>query len=101
MPAYLVAIIEVTDPARFAEYVKAVPAVIAKFGGSYLARAGTTEILEGASANSRVIVIEFPSFERASAFYHSADYQEVKKLRLGAATGSLVIVDGVPPQIMQ
>ncbi len=40
MPAYVIADLEVTDPAGFEEYRKGVPATIAAYGGRYLARGG-------------------------------------------------------------
>jgi uncharacterized protein (DUF1330 family) len=41
------------------------------------------------------VVLEFPTFERAKEFYYSPDYQELKKLRLEAAEGELVLAPGV------
>ncbi len=38
MPAYLIARVEVTDWTRYREYTQATPAVVAKFGGRFLAR---------------------------------------------------------------
>ena len=40
MPAYLVAEIEITDPAGYAEYGKVVPATVEKYGGKFLVRGG-------------------------------------------------------------
>ena len=47
MTAYVIADIEVTDPAAYEGYKSAVGATIAAFGGRYLSRAGHTEVLEG------------------------------------------------------
>ena len=38
MPAYLVVNIDVTDPTRYQEYIRAVPHTIEQYGGKYLAR---------------------------------------------------------------
>jgi hypothetical protein len=38
MPAYLIADIDVTDPAVFADYRRSTPAVVAIYGGRFLAR---------------------------------------------------------------
>ena len=47
MAAYVVANVEVTDPAAYEEYRAKVPGTIAAYGGRYLARAaGTAEVLE-------------------------------------------------------
>ena len=95
MSAYVIARIEITDWDRYREYVKATPAVIAKFGGRFIARGGETITLEGPAEKRRVVLIEFPSLDRARAFYDSLEYREVMKLREGAADASLVAIAGV------
>jgi uncharacterized protein (DUF1330 family) len=95
MSAYVIARIEITDWDRYREYVKATPAVIAKFGGRFIARGGETITLEGPAEKRRVVLIEFPSLDRARAFYDSPEYREVMKLREGAADASLVAIAGV------
>ena len=97
MPAYLIARVSVTDGDRFREYSKRTPGLIAKFGGKYLARGGEVVTLEGPEEAARVVLVEFPSLERIKAFYNSEDYQEARKLRVGAATGSLLAIEGLPP----
>ena len=93
--AYILAQIDVTNPQQYAEYTKLSPAAIEKFGGRFIARGGRSETLEGAPARGRVVVIEFPSFERAQAFYKSAEYQAARKVRDGAATVQFVLVEGI------
>jgi uncharacterized protein (DUF1330 family) len=93
--AYLLVQVDVTDVERYQEYGKHSPAIVAKYGGRYLARAGRTVTLEGTPAKSRVVVIEFPSMARARAFYDSAEYVAARKLRAGAGDAQFVIVEGV------
>ncbi|HEY7753293.1 MAG TPA: DUF1330 domain-containing protein [Steroidobacteraceae bacterium] len=95
MSAYIIAQIEITDPERYADYAKQVPATIAKFGGRYLARGGKAEALEGKLAGKRIAVVEFDSYERAKDWYESQDYAGPKALRRGASVSSLVLVDGL------
>ena len=92
---YILGQIEVTNPQQYAEYTKLTPAVIEKFGGRFVARGGRSETLEGGAANGRVVVIEFPSYERAQEFYRSAEYQAAKKMRAGAANVQFVLVEGL------
>jgi uncharacterized protein (DUF1330 family) len=47
MPAYFVAEVETTNSAGFEPYRAAVPATIARYGGRFLTRGGTTELIEG------------------------------------------------------
>jgi uncharacterized protein (DUF1330 family) len=43
------------------------------------------------------VLLEFPSYELASAFYKSHEYQRAKRLRDGAAEATFVLVDGYLP----
>ncbi len=96
MSAYLVAHLSVTDPTAFEDYRAAVPAVIARFGGRYLVRGGRVEVLEGEWRVPRLVILAFDSMEQARRFYDSPEYQEILPLRLGAAKGEVVLVEGVP-----
>ena len=95
MAAYLLARVEVTDWERYKEYTKKTPGAIAKYGGKFIIRAGDMVTLEGPEETRRVVLIEFPSLEKAKEFYYSREYQETKKLREGAATGQFLAIDGV------
>jgi uncharacterized protein (DUF1330 family) len=94
MAAYLVARLNVTDWEKFSEYQKSVPATIASHGGRYLARGGEMITFEGEKQPERTVLIEFPSLQRAREWYLSDEYQRLKKLRLRASTGTLIIVEG-------
>ena len=94
MPAYIIADVDVTDPEGYTEYRDKIPALIAAHGGRYLARGGTTEVLEGGWKPSRTVIVEFPSFERAEQFYNSPEYQSIKKLRDGAANVQFILIEG-------
>jgi uncharacterized protein (DUF1330 family) len=95
MAAYIIARIKVTDSARYREYTLRTPEVIARYDGRFVIRGGEVHTLEGPREQRRIVVLEFPTFERAKEFYYSPDYQELKKLRLEAAEGELVLVPGV------
>jgi uncharacterized protein (DUF1330 family) len=95
MPAYIIGRIHVRDKAQYAEYIKATPAIIAKYGGHFIARGGETAVLEGPEETGRVVIIEFPAMNDAKAFFHSEEYAEAKKLREGAAVAQFVVIDGV------
>lgn len=91
---YIIAQVDVTNPQAYGEYAKLSPGIIAKFGGRFLARAGRTVTLEGTPARSRVVIIEYPSFDRAQAFFSSPEYQQAKKQREGAANAQFILVEG-------
>ena len=93
--AYLLGQADVTNAQQYGEYATLTPAIVEQYGGRFLARAGRNVTLEGAKAPARVVVIEFPSFEKAQEFYNSPAYQAARKVRAGAATAQLVVVEGL------
>jgi len=97
MPAYVIATVEVTDPARYENYKQAAQAAIAAHGGRYLVRGGESELVEGQFPGSRFVVLEFAGLAAARGFVRSADYATAKAERDGAATMNMVIVEGLNP----
>src|SRR4249920_3702615 len=95
MPAYLVSTIEVHDPVGYEEYRKLVPPILAKYGGRFVVRGGTTEYKEGDWRPGRIVVVEFASLEKARAFYDSPEYTEAKHVRQRTSVGSVLFVEGV------
>jgi len=95
MPAYVIADVEVTDPATYEEYRKGVPATIAAHGGRYVARGGAVEVLEGDWIPRRAVILEFPSVERIKAWYDSPEYRPLRELRKRASNSRLVIIEGI------
>ncbi|HEX3984222.1 MAG TPA: DUF1330 domain-containing protein, partial [Acidisoma sp.] len=91
---YILAEVEVTDPALFETYRPLAAAAIAAFGGKYLVRGGATETLEGSGTPARMVLLEFPTTERAMEWYKSAQYQEALAIRAKAATTKLVLLTG-------
>ena len=95
MPAYVVVRVEVTDWGKYNEYLEVTPGTIAQYGGRFIARGGEMATLEGPEETRRLVILEFPSLAKAKTWYNSKEYQNAKKLRAGAAKGSLVAIDGV------
>jgi uncharacterized protein (DUF1330 family) len=95
MPAYVIAEVEVADPALYEQYRREVPATLAAFGGRFVVRGGAVEPLEGEWAPKRLVVLEFPDHAAAKAWWSSQAYAKPKALRQRSARTQLVIVDGV------
>jgi len=95
MAAYIVAHIEVTDPARYEEYRRQVAATITQYGGRFLVRGGATEVLEGSLRPGRVVILEFASIEQAKTWWDSPEYRPLRELRQRASTGDLFVVAGI------
>jgi uncharacterized protein (DUF1330 family) len=96
VPAYVVANVEIHDPERYRDYTAETPGSIARHGGRFVARAGRTEVLEGDWPFSRLVILEFPTYEQAKAWFDSGDYQDLRRIRLESADSLLVLVDGAP-----
>ncbi len=95
MAAYVIADIEVTDSAGFAEYQQKVPATIAAYGGRYLVRGGATEVLEGNWSPNRCVVLEFPDMAQLKTWYASPEYRPLIAIRERTTKSNLVIVQGM------
>jgi uncharacterized protein (DUF1330 family) len=94
MAGYVIAEVEVTDPAAYEEYRKLVPPTIAQYGGRFLVRGGQVETKEGGWSPGRLVVLEFPSLEQARRWYHSPEYAPALAIRLRAAKAKLLIAEG-------
>jgi len=94
MPAYIIAMVTVTKPDAYEKYRALAGQAVAKHGGRFLARGGRYEVLEGGFPGSRVVVLEFPSFDQAKTFYDSPEYLAAREQRRGAADLNLLVVDG-------
>jgi len=95
MSAYLVVEVDVKDTALYAEYKKLVPETITKYGGRYLTRGGRVETIEGNWTPARFVIVEFPSMERAKAWWASEEYAKAKAMRHAASTTQMVLAEGL------
>lgn len=95
MPAYVIAEVEVTDPKAYEAYKGMVAPTVEKFGGRYLVRGGEVVSKEGGWQPPRFVILEFPTRERAEAWYHSADYAPALALRSRASKSRLIIAEGL------
>ncbi len=95
MPAYMVVQATVTKPEQFTEYAQRMPALVEKYGGTYLVRGGEVESLEGDWGYQALIISEWPSMDQARAMWHSDEYAELKKTRAGAADVTVLLADGL------
>ena len=84
----------VTDAARWTDYVTQSKVALDKFGGRPIVRGGRCEVVEG-NGVARNVVLEFPSYEDALGYARSPEYAQAKKLREGAGTIDITVVEGV------
>ncbi len=96
-PAYLIAEVEVTDPAAFQKYAEKVADTLAPFNAQYVVRGGKTVALEG-EAPKRITVIAFDSMEKAKGWYDSPAYAAIRPMRQNASKSRLILAEGVAPR---
>ena len=92
---YVIGQITITKPEDYPAYVAKVGPILKKFGGEFLVRGGMQEVFEAEPVGERTVIIQFPSYEDALAWYQSEDYAEAKAMRMAASTSVQTIVEGV------
>lgn len=102
MPVYLIARSSIYDRSAYKRYTDEVPGLVKKYGGHFLARGSTYEVLEGPKSFERLVIIEFPSANHARAFYACPEYQKAAQNRQapGVCQFELVLADsgiGIDP----
>jgi uncharacterized protein (DUF1330 family) len=97
VPAYVIAEVDVTDPATFQKYSTQVPGTLAPFDAHFLVRGGKTQSVEG-DAPKRIVVIAFYSMEKAQSWEDSPAYDAIKPIRHSSAKSRVFIVEGLAPQ---
>ena len=96
---YIVAEINVTNPAGYTEYGPMATASVEQYGGRFLVRGGQRAQREGADAQHsdqvRTVIVEFPSFDDARKWYESPEYTKAIAVRQANSIGRLFIVEGM------
>lgn len=75
-------------------YLQRIDGTLEPYQGRFIVHGGTPQVPEGPWSGA-LIVIEFPTFENATAWYASDTYQEILPLRLRNADGWAILVEGV------
>lgn len=95
MAAYVIVEIDIFDPVGFAEYRKAVVPLVQKYDGKYIAVDDGIENLEGEWFPRRIVMIEFPSMEKAKEWFGCEEYRVPCKIRQRTAKTKIILVEGV------
>ena len=95
MSGYVIANVRVTDAAQYEEYKRFSTLAMQAHGAEVCVRGGALQVLEGDWQPDRIVILKFPSVERAKAFYDSAEYRKARDAREGAAVMRMVVVEGL------
>lgn len=99
MPGCVGTLLDIHDRERFRDYLKGVGPSLETHGGRIILRGPIVDIPEGrldTRQDTRLVMIEFDSLEAARAWYESAEYQELIKLRdEPVASTTAFFIDGI------
>lgn len=96
MPAYMIITAQIRDREAFVNaFAKPAAAVVAAYGGQYVFRGQSAQLLEGDFGDgAAVLVARFPDMASLRAFWDSPDYAPLKQARQELATLQVMAVEG-------
>lgn len=95
MTAYVLVELDFHDPSVLEEYKRLATIAGDRYGATYLARGGATDLLEGDEPPKRITLLQFPDLAAARAWYESPEYTAARAARAGASTGRFIAVEGL------
>jgi uncharacterized protein (DUF1330 family) len=95
MAAYFIVDVTVEDPETYETYRKLVKPTLDLYGGTFLARGGVTETIEGNWQPGRLVIIEFANTEAFKRWYDSPEYSNARAIRFSASTSRAVLLQGI------
>ncbi|NOX76505.1 MAG: DUF1330 domain-containing protein [Gammaproteobacteria bacterium] len=94
MNGYLILDLKIADFEVFKEYIEKIPKFIEKHGGRYVVQGVEPEVMEGNWCPERVVILEFPSKERAKEFLNDPEAQSLFSIRHKSTTSKLILAEG-------
>ena len=95
MPAYVILTREKNrNKAELNEYRQLVPASFQKHPAKFRTIHGRHEVLEG-FAIEKIVILEFPTFEDATAWYHGPQYHAARERRFQGGDYRCIITEGL------
>ena len=93
LKGYWIANVDISNLDEYKTYVAANAERSANMAANFCARRQGRKWSK-ASCRSRIVVIEFPSFEAALACYRSPEYEAAQELRNRQSVADIVVVEG-------
>jgi uncharacterized protein (DUF1330 family) len=95
MSSYLIALIDIHDPAGYEQYLDGFDQVFAKYTGEVIAVEDHPRVLEGKWPARRTVVLKFPNDSELRKWYDSEEYQSLAERRRKASVANISIVSEV------
>ena len=96
MRAYIIVDVTITNSSLYEDYKKLTLASLEPFEGKFIVRGGSAETMEGDWQPGRMVVVEFPSVQKAKDWWSSAGYAPAKAIRQSASITKMILVEGIP-----
>ncbi|GGF81545.1 Uncharacterized conserved protein, DUF1330 family [Mameliella alba] len=94
MGAFVIGQMQIHSRDWMEAYFAKIPAVVAAHSGEFLVRDGAPEHLEGDNPlPDAAFILAFPDRDHARAFWNSAEFQELARLRRSGSSLNAVLVD--------
>ena len=95
MSGYIIAHIQVTNPTQYETYKKWSTLAMQAHHAEVCVRGGQVQVLEGDWSPERIVILKFPTFAAAKAFYETPEYLQAREARAGAAIMRMIAVEGL------
>lgn len=96
MSGFVIAeILEVRDPAGMKKYAEQAHATVEQYDGKYRALRGKVDVLEGEWNCGPLVILEFPSVDRAREWYHSPEYKPLIEMRKKVSRTNFILLEGL------
>ena len=92
MTYVVVTIKKVKDLEAFREYASKVYPIIERHGGTYVAVDKAADVRDGEWPFVRTVIVAYPNYDTAKAWYDSPEYREIIPIRKRAIDANIVIV---------
>lgn len=95
MAAYIIVDVSITNAEEYEAYKKLTPPSLSAYNGKFIVRGAPTESLEGDWQPGRIVLLEFPTYNEAKAWWASEEYAAAKVIRQKSASTKMILVEGV------
>lgn len=86
--------LQISDGEDFEAYKKQVVPLVEKYEGQYIINGGRITPVEGEWKPNFLVMIEFPSYEKAMTWYNSPAYATLKQARFAFCVSNGIIIEG-------
>ena len=92
MSVYIIAQIDIHDRGEYDRYEAGFDEIFGKYKGMIMAIEEDPVVLEGQWPYTRTVLLRFPNEEEARRWFDSDEYTALKRHRLAASRGNIVMV---------